>query len=99
MRAIPTSDMPGHTKLHQKVCNALDRCQESTNLDFKASASWDDLRLALIRTAMAMANLRDGGIIVVGASESGDATWRKPPRSSSDCGRGGTLRGSHRCCR
>jgi predicted HTH transcriptional regulator len=72
MGAIPTSDMQGHTKLHQRVCNALDRCQESTNVDFKASAAWDDLKLNLIRTVMAMANLRDGGIIVIGASESGD---------------------------
>jgi predicted HTH transcriptional regulator len=72
MGAIPTSDMPGHTKLHKRVCNALDRCQESTNVDFKASAVWDDLKLNLIRTAMAMANLRDGGIVVIGASESGD---------------------------
>lgn len=72
MGAIPTSDMPGHAKLHQRVCNALDRCQESTNIDFKASAAWDDLKLQLIRTVMAMANLRDGGIIVIGASESGD---------------------------
>lgn len=73
MGAIPTSDMPGHAKLHQRVCNALDRCQESTNVDFKASAPWDDLKFTLIRTVMAMANLRDGGVIVIGASESGDA--------------------------
>jgi predicted HTH transcriptional regulator len=74
MGAIPTSDMPGHAKLYQRVCNALDRCQESRNVDFKASAAWDDLKLSLTRTVMAMANLRDGGIIVIGASESGD-TW------------------------
>ena len=76
MSAIPTSDMPGHTKLHQRVCNALDRCQESTNVDFKASATWDDLKYQLIRTIIAMANLRDGGIIVIGASESGDS-WER----------------------
>lgn len=73
MSAIPTSDMPGHSKLHQRVCNALDRCQESTNVDFKTSATWDDLKYQLIRTIIAMANLRDGGIIVIGASESGDS--------------------------
>ena len=73
MGAIPASNMPGHAKLHQRVCNALDRCQESTNVDFKASAPWGDLKLTLIRTAMAMANLRDGGVIVIGVSESGDA--------------------------
>lgn len=73
MSAIPTSDMPGHIKLHQRVCNALDRCQEATNVDFKASATWDDLKFQLIRTIIAMANLRDGGIIIIGASENGDS--------------------------
>lgn len=74
MSAIPTSDMPGHKKLHERVYNALDRCQESKSVDFKQSASWNDLKWQLIRTIIAMGNLRDGGIIVIGASESGD-TW------------------------
>ena len=74
MGAIPTSDMLGHKKLHDRVNNALDRCQESKSVDFKESASWDELKWQLIRTIIAMGNLRDGGIIVIGASERGD-TW------------------------
>ena len=74
MGAIPTSDMPGHRKLHERVFNALDRCQESKSVDFKESAPWEDLKWQLIRTSLAMGNLRDGGIIVIGASERGD-TW------------------------
>ena len=73
MGAIPTSDMPGHTKLHERVYNALDRCQESRSVDFKASSSWDDLKFQIIRTVIGMGNLRDGGIIVIGASEQGDS--------------------------
>ncbi len=73
MGAIPTSNMPGHAKLHERVYSALDRCQESKGVDFKASASWDDLKWQLIRTIIAMGNLRDGGIIVIGASEQGDS--------------------------
>ncbi len=73
MSAIPTSDMPGYSKLHERVYNALDRCQESANVEFKGSATWTDMKLQLIKTIMAMANLRDGGIIVIGASESGDS--------------------------
>ncbi len=73
MGAIPTSDMPGHAKLHERVLNALDRCQESKGVDFKESAPWDNLKWQLIRTAIAMGNLRDGGIIVIGASERGDS--------------------------
>ena len=72
MGAIPTSDMPGHTKLQERVYNALDRCQESRSVDFKTSSSWDDLKLQIIRTAIGMGNLRDGGIIVIGASEQGN---------------------------
>jgi hypothetical protein len=71
--AIPTSDMPGHKELHDRVYNALDRCQESKSVDFKESAPWDDLKWQIIRTALAMGNLRDGGIIVVGASERNDS--------------------------
>jgi len=72
--AIPTSDMPGHKELHDKVYNALDRCQESKSVDFKESAPWNDLKWQIIRTALAMGNLRDGGVIVIGASERND-TW------------------------
>jgi len=74
MSAIPTSNMLGHKKLHDRVNNALDRCQESKSVDFKESASWNELKWQLIRTIIAMGNLRDGGIIVIGASERGD-TW------------------------
>jgi hypothetical protein len=72
--AIPTSDMPGHRALHDRVQAALDTCVESQGLDFKESATMTTLQYKLIRTAMAMANLRDGGVIVIGASERG-ASW------------------------
>lgn len=75
MGAIPTSDLPGHKLLHERVVNALDRCQESQGIDFKESATWESLKLTIICTALAMANLRDGGIIVIGASER-EQTWK-----------------------
>lgn len=73
MSAIPTSDMPGHKKLHERVTNALDICQESKSIEFKQSVHWDDIQYNLTRTIMAMGNLRDGGIIVIGVSQNGDA--------------------------
>ncbi len=73
MSAIPTSNMPGHKKLHDRVYNALDRCQESKSVDFKESAPWEELKWQIIRTIIAMGNLRDGGIIVIGSSERGDS--------------------------
>lgn len=74
MCAIPTSDMPGHSQLHDRVCSALDRCQESQAVEFKESATWDSSKLRIIRTILAMGNLRDGGVIIIGASERDD-TW------------------------
>lgn len=58
--AIPTSNMLGHKELHDRVYNALDRCQESKSVDFKESAPWKNLKWQIIRTALAMGNLRDG---------------------------------------
>jgi hypothetical protein len=69
MSAIPTSDMPGYKHLHERVIGALDRCQESQAIEFKESVDWNSSKWQLIRTVMAMGNLRDGGIIVIGASE------------------------------
>jgi hypothetical protein len=69
MGAIPTSDMPGYKRLHDRIFNALGRCQESQGIDFKESAPWKSLKWRIICTALAMGNLRDGGIIVIGASE------------------------------
>ena len=73
MGAIPTSDMPRHHQFHDRVCGALDRCQESQAVDFKESSDWGSLKWQIIRTLMAMGNLRDGGIIVIGVSQRGDS--------------------------
>ena len=74
MCAIPTSDMPGYKRFHDRVLKALDRCQETQGIDFKESSPWESLKWRIIKTALGMANLRDGGIIVIGASERGQ-TW------------------------
>jgi hypothetical protein len=73
MPAIPTSGMPGHHVLRDRVFAALDSCVELQGVDFKESATWPSLQYKIARTAMAMGNLRDGGIIIVGASERGNA--------------------------
>ena len=74
MGAIPSTDMPGHRTLRDRVSLALGRCQETQSVEFKESAPWEALQWKIIATCMAMANLRDGGIIVIGASERG-STW------------------------
>ena len=49
--------------------------RESTNLEYKRSAPWQELRIAIIRTVLGMANTRDGGHIVVGVVENSDGTF------------------------
>jgi len=72
MSPIPMSDIPGYKRLHELVYGALDLSQESQAVEFKGSAAWDSLKWRVIRTAMAMGNLRDGGIIIIGVAEVGD---------------------------
>jgi len=69
MGAIPSSEMPGHRRLHARVLSALDRCQEGQAIDFKESAPWESLKWRIVVTSLGMANLRDGGVIVIGVSE------------------------------
>jgi len=71
--AIPKSDLPGHRRLHERATLALDRCQESEDVDFKESAEWKALKSRITHSALGMGNLRDGGIIIVGVAERGDA--------------------------
>ena len=73
MSPIPDSDQPGFTRLHERASAALDRLQEARDIDFKESASWNALKWTITRTVLAMANLRDGGLIVIGVSERGTA--------------------------
>jgi len=69
MGAIPTSDLPGHRHWGERADFALDKCQESQGVDFKESLPWDEIRPKVIRAALAMGNLRDGGLLIIGASE------------------------------
>jgi predicted HTH transcriptional regulator len=71
---IPASNTAGYRRLHERVSYALTRLQEGRDVDFKQSAPWDALQWTIVKTAMAMANLRDGGAIVIGVSEAGE-TW------------------------
>lgn len=61
--------MPGHHELHGRVHAALDTCVESQAIECKESAPWEVLQHKIIKRALAMGNLRDGGAIIIGASE------------------------------
>jgi hypothetical protein len=74
MAPIPSSDLVGHRQLHERAVAALDRCQESQDIDFKESAPWDSLKWHIVHSVLAMGNLRDGGIILIGVSQR-DGRW------------------------
>jgi predicted HTH transcriptional regulator len=69
MGAIPSSDLPGHKQIRERVVSALQRCQESQDIDFKESVRWPDIQWKVTKSALGMGNLRDGGIIIVGVSQ------------------------------
>jgi len=69
MGSIPSSEAPGLKNLHERATAALDRRTELRDVDFKRSAAWDELRWKIIRTCLAMGNLRDGGLILIGVAE------------------------------
>ncbi len=72
--AFPTTQMSGYTDIRGRIALALGRCQEQPWLDFKESQPWLELRWRLIKTIMGMANLRDGGLVLIGVAER-ENTW------------------------
>lgn len=74
MSPIPNSDLPGHRTLHLRTIAAVELCQEGQEIEFKESAPWEQLKTAIAKTAMAMGNLRDGGVTIVGVSQR-DGRW------------------------
>lgn len=72
--AFPTSDMPGHDRLRERVDAALGRAVETASVDFKESATWSTLRWKIVKTVLGMGNLRDGGLVIIGVSER-RTTW------------------------
>src|ERR1700730_1638458 len=69
MSPVPPADTPAYARLREQVQAAVERCQEEPSVEFKESRPWSDLRYPVVRTALAMANLRDGGLIVVGIEQ------------------------------
>jgi predicted HTH transcriptional regulator len=72
--AIPSASLPGFGRVKERVEAALGRCQEAEDIEFKRSAPWDEIKWKIVHTSLGMANLRDGGIIIVGVSEDLE-TW------------------------
>ncbi len=72
MCPVVSADLPGYSQVKNQVISALDLCQESQSIEFKESATFSSIKSKLIRKIMAMGNLRDGGIIIIGVSQRND---------------------------
>ncbi|MFO0942323.1 MAG: ATP-binding protein [Pirellulales bacterium] len=66
---IATTTGDGYRQIRSRIDLALQRRQETRGVEFKRSLPWDELRVKLAKTAMAMSNNRDGGIIIIGVAE------------------------------
>lgn len=75
MAAIPTTDLQGYEVLRNRIDAALQLLKENSAVDFKQSIKWDDYKIKFTETIMAMSNLRDGGIVILGVSEEND-NWQ-----------------------
>lgn len=47
----------------------IERGREERSLEYKSAQPWETLRVKIIKTALGMANLQDGGVIVIGVEQ------------------------------
>jgi hypothetical protein len=73
MAQLPDGNGPGFESLFERVKTALQLGVESPSVEFKAGSSWNTLKTAIIKTVLAMSNLRGGGLVIVGRPESSSA--------------------------
>jgi len=72
---IPDASLEGYAGLRGRVEEELGLLRESRSIEYKRSAPWDELKWRTIKACLAMANLRDGGLILVGVAEEG-TEWK-----------------------
>lgn len=53
----------------EELAALIDLGRENRSLEFKESRPWDDLKAKIAKTALGMANIRDGGTIIIGVSQ------------------------------
>lgn len=73
MSPVLSGNGPGYSRLSERVQAAVYRLQEEPGVEFKQSCPWSTLKFGLIRTGLAMANLRDGGLVIVGIQQRDDS--------------------------
>ncbi len=53
----------------------LEQLKETGYVEYKGAFPWDDVRDRVERTVLAMANRRDGGVLVIGVDDNHDNSW------------------------
>jgi predicted HTH transcriptional regulator len=71
MGAIPSSDLDGHESIKERVNAALSLLAESRSVEFKGPEKWETLGPGLAKDVLAISNIRDGGIIIIGVEKTG----------------------------
>jgi hypothetical protein len=71
MGAIPSSDLEGHESIKERVNAALSLLAEGRSVEFKGPEKWEALSSGLAKDILAMSNIRDGGIIIIGIEKTG----------------------------
>jgi predicted HTH transcriptional regulator len=69
MGALPSTELKGYEILKDRVQGILDLLQEGRSVDFKKASSWDDVKQGIPKDVLAMSNVRDGGIVIIGVEE------------------------------
>lgn len=64
------------SRLNDRALTAMELGSETRTVEFKRGAALDTLKYKVVRAALAMTNLRDGGTLVVGIPEASDPTPR-----------------------
>lgn len=53
----------------EELAALIDLGREDRSLEYKESRPWDDFKNQIAKTALGMANIRDGGTIIIGVSQ------------------------------
>jgi len=69
---LPDGERSEYSSLRARVATAIALDTESPSVEFKAGEPWDSIKIRVIRAVLAMSNLRDGGLIIIGHPEKPD---------------------------
>jgi len=85
MGALPETSLDGYEALKRRAEGLLSRLQEVSSVDFKKAITWDEIKHDIVKDILAMSNLRDGGIIIIGVEER-NGKWNSTGLSEEQLG-------------